>query len=82
MSTLTTRTGPSGTIAVYHARAKIGYVVGDVCNSTRWHWELIMISEQCAGHPRGVAESREAALARLEEMFNRWCEAAGLEKKT
>lgn len=78
MSALTTRTGASGTVAVYHARAKIGYVVGD---GARWHWELIMISEQYAGHPRGVAESREAALEKLEKLFGQWCAAANLEKR-
>lgn len=73
--TLTTKTGTSGTTAVYHGKAKVGYIAGD---NGRYHWEVILVSEQMQGHPRGVRNTREEALAMIQRYFELWCTAAGL----
>jgi hypothetical protein len=84
--TLATREARGEVLAVYAGRARIGYLCP---SSTRlpdeklsaepsWLWEISLVSEQARGHPRGREPTREAALARCEEVFALWCRAAGL----
>lgn len=86
MATLTERaTATGGVIAVYCARVKIGYLAPAMHYRGReneWIWELILRSDQYQGHPRGWAESKEAALARLDELWRAWCRAADLVEKS
>lgn len=78
MGRLTTRVTASGIHAVYSRRAKIGYVT---CESGVCNWELVLVSEQFRGHPRGQAESVDRALEELERMLSAWMLAAGMEWK-
>lgn len=74
--TLTARPeGRSGLLAVYSARARVGYLMPRADGD--WLWEVNLASEQWRGHPRGVASSREEALARCEEILAQWARVAG-----
>ena len=66
----------AGAIVVFSNRVRIGYInKGD---DDVWLWELILLSEQFKGHPRGLAQSKEEALQQLTDIFAKWCKAAGL----
>lgn len=70
----------TGAVVVFSNRVRIGYIVkGD---DDVWLWELILLSEQFKGHPRGLAASKDNALAVLSDMFGKWCKAAGLKDET
>ena len=77
-SRLSTRETRGDAIAVYCGRAKIGYIA-PACRRPDYIWELILVSEQMGGHPRGYATSREAALTAMEETLEHWMRAAGME---
>lgn len=74
---LSTRPLASGVVAAYSCRAKVGYVVP---SNGEYLWELILVSEQLVGHPRGRSPTREAALDEIERMLGRWCDAAGIQR--
>jgi len=70
----------AGGLAVFSNRVRIGYIVkGD---DDVWLWELILLSEQFKGHPRGINTSKDDALAALSDMFGKWCKAAGLKDES
>jgi hypothetical protein len=76
MTRLTTRVS-SGILAVYCGRAKVGYVAPGTRGD--FIWELILVSEQLRGHPRGLAPTREAAIEKLDGLLRAWMQAAGVE---
>ncbi len=80
MTSLTTTDRGGGLLAVYSGRARIGYVIPSTLRAC-WIWELNLVSEQIKGFPRGFANDREAALQKIEETFERWFAAAGLERR-
>ena len=80
MTKLTTTDRGGGLLAVYAGRARIGYAMPSTLRGY-WIWEVNLMSEQTRGFPRGYANDRESALARIDETFRRWYEAAGLEMR-
>ena len=77
--TLTTQPIDKKTLAVYSNRARIGYIIKS--DDGLWLWELVLLSGQFRGHPRGAAPTKEVALVDLTKMFGNWCRAAGVEEK-
>jgi hypothetical protein len=65
-------------VVVFSERVRIGYINKGKDNI--WLWELILLSEQFKGYPRGISDTKEDALNGLSDMFVKWCKAAGLEQ--
>lgn len=81
MTSLTTTSRGGGLEAVYSGRARVGYIMPSTLKGC-WIWEVGLVSEQIRGFPRGFARDRDAAIARCDEVFLRWCEAAGVRRES
>lgn len=63
---------------IWSNRVKIGYIHN---TAGGWYWELLLVSEQFKGYPRGAATTMQEAVANAEKYFRLWCVAAGLKQE-